>query len=220
MQERLASAIEGIDRVVINAARLIAGAHRLGVPVIMTEQYGKRLGRIVPELRARAPAGSVVDKVHFSALVEPACAERFAALGRGQVVVAGTETHVCVLQTTLALKEAGYEPYLVVDVASSGNAIDRETAVTRLRDAGVAIVTTEMVLFEWLARADPEAFSELLPLIKSQTLPTVAACRSRKSHPPEKSSEISPNDFARSSPHACTADVEKHVRTSGGEFGG
>ncbi len=199
MQERLASAIEGIDRVVINAARLIAGAHRLGVPVIMTEQYGKRLGRIVPELRARAPAGSVVDKVHFSALVEPACAERFAALGRGQVVVAGTETHVCVLQTTLALKEAGYEPYLVVDVASSGNAIDRETAVTRLRDAGVAIVTTEMVLFEWLARAD---------------------CRSRKSHPPEESSEISPNDFARSSPHACTADVEKHVRTSGGEFGG
>lgn len=170
MQERLAPAIEGIERVMTNAARLMSGARRLGVPILVTEHYAKGLGRTVPELRALAPDDSVVEKVHFSALAEPGCQERFAALGRGQVVIAGAEAHVCVLQTALSLKDAGYATYLAVDAVSSRKAIDRETAVARLRDAGIAVVTTEMVLFEWLARAGTDAFRDVLPLIKSETL--------------------------------------------------
>ncbi len=175
MQERLAPAIEGIERVMTNAARLMTGARRLGVPILVTEHCAKELGPTVAELRALTPAGSVVEKVHFAALAEPACRERFAALGRKQVVVAGTEAHVCVLQTVLSLKQAGYAPYLAVDAVSSRQAIDRETAVARLRDAGIAVVTTEMVLFEWLARADTAAFRDILPLIKSETLSAMTA---------------------------------------------
>lgn len=171
MQEKLVPALEQPERVVANAARLLTAAKRLGVPALATEHCPKGIGHTVSPLRSLVPSGAVLEKVHFAASAEATCAARFAALDRPQVVVAGAEAHVCVLQTTLALKEAGYAPYLVVDAISSRKAIDRETAVTRLRDAGVVAVTTEMVLFEWLARGDTAEFKDILPLIKSDKLP-------------------------------------------------
>jgi nicotinamidase-related amidase len=171
MQEKLVPALEQPERVVANAARLLTGAERLGVPALATEHCPQGIGHTVSPLRGLVPAGGVMEKVHFAASAEDACAARFAALDRPQVVVAGAEAHVCVLQTTLALKEAGYAPHLVVDAISSRKAIDRETAVVRLRDAGVVAVTTEMVLFEWLARGDTAEFKDILPLIKSDELP-------------------------------------------------
>jgi nicotinamidase-related amidase len=167
MQEKLVPAVELPDRVVANAARLMTGAARLEVPILLTEHYPKGIGPIVPALRALAPPDGVLEKIHFDALSEPACAERFAALDRPQAVVAGTEAHVCVLQTALGLKQAGFEPYLVIDAVSSRKPEEKTAAVARLRDAGVAAVTTEMVLFEWLARGDTAEFRDLLPLIKS-----------------------------------------------------
>ena len=91
MQERLVPAVEHHDRVVTNAARLMTGAARLEVPVLLTEHYPKGIGPVVPALRERAPTNSVLEKIQFCALSEPACAKRFAALRRQQVVVAGTE---------------------------------------------------------------------------------------------------------------------------------
>ncbi len=170
MQEKLVPAVEQPDRVVANAVRLMTGAARLDVPILLTEHYPKGIGPIVPALRELAPADAALEKIHFDAVSEPACAERFAALGRSQAVVAGTEAHVCVLQSTLGLKRAGYEPYLVVDAVSSRKPGDKAAAVARLRDVGVAAVTTEMVLFEWLARGDTAEFRDLLPLIKSDLL--------------------------------------------------
>ncbi len=167
MQEKLVPAVEQPDRIVANAARLMAGAARLEVPTLLTEHYPTGIGPVVPTLRALAPAGAVLEKIYFDAASEPACAKRFAALGRPQVVVAGTEAHVCVLQTTLGLKQAGFEPYLVVDAVSSRKSEDKAVAIVRLRDAGVAAVTTEMVLFEWLGRGDTAEFRDLLPSIKS-----------------------------------------------------
>ncbi len=178
MQEKLVPAVEQPDRVVANAARLMTGAARLEVPILLTEHYPKGIGPIVPALRDLAPAGAVLEKIHFDAVSEPACAERFAALDRPQAVIAGTEAHVCVLQSALGLKQAGYEPYLVVDAVSSRNATDKAAAVARLRDAGVAAVTTEMVLFEWLARGDTAEFRDLLPLIKAESpVPTENSVR-------------------------------------------
>jgi nicotinamidase-related amidase len=170
MQEKLVPVVEQPDRVVANAARLMTGAARLGVPILLTEHYPKGIGPTVPALRELAPAGAVLEKIHFDALSEPAFAEHLAALDRPQAVVAGTEAHVCVLQSALGLKQAGYRPYLVVDAVSSRRPEDKETAVARLRDAGVAAVTTEMVLFEWLARGDTTEFTDLLGLIKGDHL--------------------------------------------------
>ena len=170
MQEKLVPAVKQPDRVVANAVRLMIGAARLKVPILLTEHYPKGIGPVVAELRELAPPDGVLEKIHFDALSEPACAQRFAALDRPQAVVAGTEAHVCVLQTALGLKQAGYEPYLVVDAVSSRKPEDKVAAMVRLRDAGMAAVTTEMVLFEWLARGDTAEFRDLLGLIKGDRL--------------------------------------------------
>ena len=171
MQEKLVPAVQDHERVVANAARLMSGADRLGIPVFLTEHYARGIGHTVPPLRELAPANAVLEKIHFCAVAEPDCERRFAALRRPQAVVAGTEAHVCVLQTALGLAEAGYETYVVVDAVASRKPDDKAAAIVRLHDAGVGGVTTEMVLFEWLARGDTEEFRDLLPLIKSTPAP-------------------------------------------------
>ena len=167
LQEKLVPAIAGAARIVANAKALMQAAGRLGIPLSVTEHCAGRIGPTVPELRALAADEAIVAKTYFSGLVEGPLGDRLAALDRPQVIVAGTETHVCVLQTTLDLKAAGYEPCLVADATGTRHDIDRDVAIARMRDAGVAIVTTEMVLFEWLERGDSEDFAALLPLIKA-----------------------------------------------------
>ena len=167
MQEKLVPAVRDHERAVANAARLMTGAARLEVPILVTEHYPRGIGHTVPELRELAPANAVLEKIHFCAVAEPDCERRFAELRRPQAVVAGTEAHVCVLQTVLGLADAGYETYVVIDAVASRKASDQEAAILRLHDAGTSGVTTEMVLFEWLARGDTEEFRDLLPLIKS-----------------------------------------------------
>ena len=80
------------------------------------------------------------------------------------------ETHVCVLQTAISLKEAGYRPHVAVDAVSSRRQADKEAALDRMRDLGIGLVTGEMVIFEWLERGDDAAFRDLLPLIKGATV--------------------------------------------------
>ncbi len=168
VQERLALAVLERERVVANAVRLVEAAKRLKVPVLMTEHCGEKIGPLLPELRDRVPDDAILPKVHFAAAREPACAARFSELRRSQCVIAGMETHVCVLQTAISLKEAGYHPHVVSDAVSSRKTIDKETALERLRDSAIGLVTTEMVIFEWLERGDDEAFGDLLPMIKKE----------------------------------------------------
>jgi len=167
LQEKLVPAIAGAGRIVANAKTLMQAAGRLGIPLSVTEHCADRIGPIVPELRSLAPEEAIIGKRYFSGVVEGPLGDRLAALGRPKVIVGGTETHVCVLQTTLDLKAAGYAPCLVADATGTRHDIDRDVAVARMRDAGVTIVTTEMVLFEWLERGDSEDFAALLPLIKA-----------------------------------------------------
>lgn len=166
VQERLAPAVKERQRVVANAVRLVEAAKRLQVPIFMTEHCAEKIGPVLPELRDRVPDAAILPKVHFAAAREPACAAPLSELRRSQCVIAGMETHVCVLQSAISLKEAGYLPHVVSDAVSSRQTVDKETALERLRDTGVGLVTTEMVIFEWLERGDDEAFGDLLPLIK------------------------------------------------------
>ncbi len=167
LQEKLVPAIDGIDRVLANAKTLMTAADRLGIPITLTEHCPERIGHTVDVLRSLAPADSIIRKSYFSGLAEQPLTERMTALDRPTVIVAGTETHVCVLQTVLDLKAAGYAPCLVVDATGTRHDVDREVAMSRLERAGVGMVTTEMVLFEWLERGDTPEFQALLPLIKA-----------------------------------------------------
>ena len=168
VQEKLAPAVLEREQVMANAIRLVKSAQRLAVPVLMTEHCGSRIGPLLPELRSLVPPDAILPKVHFAAGREEACRAHFSGLGSPQCVIAGMETHVCVLQSAISMKETGYRPHVVTDAVSSRRTHDKETALERLRDAGVALVSTEMVIFEWLERGDDEAFRDLLPIIKGE----------------------------------------------------
>lgn len=166
IQEKLAPAIHEGAAAIANNRRLLAGARRLGIPVMVSEQYVRGLGPTVAELLP-LPAGTErFEKLHFSCTREPGFLERLATTDRRQIIVTGMETHVCVLQTVLGLLEAGYTVFLVEDAASSRTPANRAAAIARMRDAGARIVTTEMVLFEWLQKAGTDDFRALLPLIR------------------------------------------------------
>jgi nicotinamidase-related amidase len=164
LQERLMPAIDGAGDVVANAGRLLAAAEQLGVPVLMTEQNPKGLGPTVPELVRPDGSVPVVAKMEFDA-----CRARgvLDALPPGHhIVVAGCEAHVCVLQTVLGLLDRSRRAYVVADAVGSRRPENKAAALARLDRAGAEIVTTEMVLFEWLGTADDPSFRSIVGLIK------------------------------------------------------
>ncbi len=163
-QERLAPAIAGGDAALANIALLLKAASRLGVPVLATEHYPRGLGPLAAALRTGLAPEAIVEKIHFAATGEPGFGERIEALGRSCAVIAGMETHVCVLQTCLGLlgRGGGLRVVVVADACASRYEIDKRTALERLAAAGATVATTEMVLFEWLERGDTPAFKELI----------------------------------------------------------
>lgn len=157
LQERLQPAIDDAAGVLETSIWLTKLAKQLEVPVICTEQYPRGLGSTVPELRACLPAAAIIEKIHFSAV---AGGGLFRAAGgdRPQFVVAGTEAHVCVLQTVLDLLAAGRQVYVVKDAVGSRRSADKALALSRMRSHGADIVSREMVAFEWLRQAGTDVF--------------------------------------------------------------
>lgn len=166
MQERLVPAMQAPARTIRNARILLQAAERTGVPALVTEQYPEGLGPTIPEIRKAAGASPVLAKMHFSCMEDSGFAGAFRALGRKQAILTGMEAHICVMQTAASLVEEGFSVFVVSD-ATASRTLESETAcLARLSAAGVSIVTTEMVVFEWLGKAGTAAFREMLPLIK------------------------------------------------------
>lgn len=188
-QERLMPAMGATAEVVANAARLAQAARQLAVPVFVTEQNAPKLGPTVADLRsALGDYARVFPKMMFSAVEEglgewlkpapkpvqgnarslPRHLQKPAVQGpdRGTIVLAGCEAHVCLLQTALDLLEDEMDVWVVVDACSSRTERNRDAAFDRLAGAGVELVTTEMVLFEWLRGAEHPLFKEIQSLIK------------------------------------------------------
>lgn len=166
VQEGLIPVMAEPRRVYRGCAMLMRGAARLGIPILVSEQYPKGIGHTVGELLDLAPEGSVMEKIHFSCAHDPAIKARVDGLERPQLVLAGIEAHVCVLQTALGFKAAGYDVAVVADASGSRLEANHQAAMARMAAAGVQVATTEMVLFEWLHRAGTAEFKDLIKLIK------------------------------------------------------
>lgn len=162
-QARLMPAIHEGEAVLANARKLLDAATILDVPTVFTEQNAKGLGPTVAALAPADPA-TVQHKMSFDAVRAGGFLER--APKNRAVVVAGCEAHVCVLQTCLGLIDAGRKLYLVRDAVGSRRVESKETAIRRLEKHGAEIVTTEMVLFEWIETAEHPRFRDVLKLVK------------------------------------------------------
>src|SRR5688572_19403501 len=144
VQDKLLGAISGKDRVVDRCVRLVRAARLLDIPITLSEQYPQGLGPTADPIReAFANAGIVVDKVEFSCLKNEPLRERLHEMrrrGRPQVVIAGIEAHVCVLQTAIDLEAQGFEAFVVADATGSRSKLNRKLAIGRLLKSGVDVV--------------------------------------------------------------------------------
>lgn len=163
IQQKLMPAIANGKQVLDNAQRLLEAARLLEIPRVFTEQNPEGLGATEPRLTAGEDE-PVLEKMSFDACRSHGAHTLMA--GREQLVVAGCEAHVCVLQTVLGLLEAGRQVYVVSDAVGSRSPDNRLAALQRVADHGAEIVTAEMVLFEWLRDAGHPNFRDILALIK------------------------------------------------------
>jgi nicotinamidase-related amidase len=164
MQERLLPAVAGADRIVANAGILLTAAQEMAVPVTMSEQYPKGLGPTLPALAG--DRAEVLAKTEFSCLANVTLAHRLAHLRRRQLIILGVEAHVCVLQTVLEAAAAGFTVFVVADATGAREEASRDAALSRMAAARAEVVTTEMVVFEWLRDAAAPAFRSLSRLIR------------------------------------------------------
>ena len=159
-QQRLVPAIHDSETVVARAVRLAEAAQLLGVPVCATEQYPAGLGPTVAELAGHPQ--NVVAKTRFSGVADPTLLPPTAR----EVVVTGVEAHVCVLQTVAELLESEHRVVVVADAVGSRDPADRDAALERMRGHGAEVVTSEMVLFEWLRDSTHPRFREVQKLLR------------------------------------------------------
>ena len=158
LQTGLLPVIDGGEQAVEEAAWLAGLSGLLEVPVWLTEQYPAGLGPVDPRLRSAAPEARSWEKVHFDAHQEPGFAKSLAELGRKQVVICGSEAHICVLQTALGLLAADYRVYWLVEATASRRREEARLASERVVAAGGVVISADMAAYEWLERCDDERF--------------------------------------------------------------
>jgi nicotinamidase-related amidase len=166
LQESYRGKLHREDGVIAAARRMIEAAGILGVPVVVTEQYPKGLGRTRAEIAEKLPPGAdTIEKTSFSALGSPTLVERLAALDRSQVVVLGIETHVCVNQTIHDLLARGFGVHAVRDAITSRFALEDQTGWSKIVGSGAVATTAECALFEWLGDAKTPEFKAIHKLV-------------------------------------------------------
>ena len=166
IQEKLLPALYEPDAAIGRSAILMQAAHRIAIPVTISEQYRKGLGPTDLRIEKFRGNARVFEKMHFSCADDPAILAHVTSLGRRQLVICGVETHVCVLQSALGFQKRGWDVAVVADAATSRKAASHDLALSRLRHAGVSVVNVEMALFEWMNVAGTAEFKEISKLIK------------------------------------------------------
>ena len=163
IQERLIPVIHQHEEVIHNANILLKGMEILGVPVIVTEQYPKGLGNSCKEIILGDDA-KVMEKITFSCLGNDYIKESVQT--KKQIIICGVEAHICVLKTALDLLDEGYQVHLITDAVSSRKKENKQVAIERMKQSGVFISSTEMILFQLLDKAGTEEFKLISKLIK------------------------------------------------------
>ncbi|MDA3818503.1 MAG: hydrolase [Prolixibacteraceae bacterium] len=166
IQERLFPVMSNKESLLESNKKLLAGAQVLDLPVLVTQQYTKGLGETLPELSELIKDFSPIEKTVFSCYDEPDFISALEEKDRQNVVITGIESHVCVLQTAIDLKEAGYNPVVVFDCVSSRKESDKALALERFRHEGIMVTGMESLLFELTRGAKEPGFKEISKIVK------------------------------------------------------
>jgi nicotinamidase-related amidase len=166
IQERLLPHIYEYDLLIHNTEILIKGIQALDIPIIVTEQYTKGLGFTVEPIRKQFSSFEPVEKISFSCCDNEEFSGKLKSLSTKFAIIAGIETHVCVLQTALDLLDNGCTPVVVADCVSSRKLNDKKVALYRICQSGGVITTYESILFELTRFAGNDTFKAISKLVK------------------------------------------------------
>jgi len=166
VQEKLVPAIHNQEEVVKKTIQLLNGLKTLDCPVIFTQQYTKGLGMTVPEIVETQENFQYIEKITYSCLDTEEVKETLKKLGKKTVIIAGLETHICVMQTVRDLIADGYQVYLAADCISSRTAFNYQVGMERMKQEGAVISSVESVLFEMLVKAGTPEFKTISKIIK------------------------------------------------------
>jgi len=166
VQEKLTPHIFKHELISSNTVLLIRGLRVLDIPLILTQQYTRGLGETITSISEAIGNIMPVEKISFSCCDEPVFIEKLGQLGRKNIIIAGIEAHVCILQTVLDLMDKDYLPVVVEDCISSRKKRDIKTAVKRMRQEGALITTYESILFELTRFAGTDVFKQISRIIK------------------------------------------------------
>ena len=162
VQERLAPAMDNPREVINGCAQLIGVARELNIPCIISEQYPQGLGQTMIDLRNEAASDVIYcPKLEFSCLKNTEIGQQIKKHNKKQIIIAGVETHICVVQTAIDLKLAGYDVFVVSNACSSRQQLQHVLGLQRLMHSGIDVVSSEMVIFEWLEKAGTEEFKSI-----------------------------------------------------------
>jgi nicotinamidase-related amidase len=168
IQDKLLAAIPTAETLIRNAGFLMDVAALLTIPIRATEQYPKGLGPTNAAIARRLPQ-PIPAKTAFSCCGAEGLLHELRALNRGQIVLVGMETHVCVSQTAFDLLEAGFHVVLPVDALASRFALDAEVALRRLERGGATVTTVEAIAFEWVRDASHPQFKNVSKLVRERS---------------------------------------------------
>ena len=169
VQEKLMPVIEDSSWTIARCGLLLEAAREMDIPLLASEQYRKGLGETVAALKEKIGSAPLLEKMHFSCCEDDAMMAHIEAArqkGRRQCVLAGVESHICVMQTALDLKARSFDVYVAADAVSSRRADDKDAAMKRLRHENISVITSEMAVFEWLGVSGTESFKKISKLVK------------------------------------------------------
>lgn len=166
-QEAFRSAVPDFSLVASRISMALRGFQILNVPVIVTEQYPKGLGKTAEEiLFTLPPEFEFIDKTAFSSCGAQSFKDRLQALSVSQVVICGLEAHICVNQTAHDLLDQGFQVHLLTDAVASRFSADKQAGIAKMQMSGVVPSSVEMSLFELMRDSTHEQFKEIQNLIK------------------------------------------------------
>ena len=163
MQEKLMMAMNETKACEEKAAMLLKGLQVLSIPTVIVQQYTKGLGHTLPSLYEAAGTTEYCEKASFSCCRNKAVLE---SMGKKNILVMGTEAHICVLQSCIDLKAAGFQPVMVVDAVASRREADKKIAIERAIQEGILVTTAEAVLFELTLDSTNPCFKAISKLVK------------------------------------------------------
>jgi nicotinamidase-related amidase len=165
-QEKLLKAFKEPEKFLPNCAKIIKFAKIMKLPILWTEQYPKGLGVTVDEIKIELADLNPIEKQSFSCFGEPGFVDALARNTFDQVMICGIETHICVAQTVLDGIACGYQMHVITDACGSRKKQDHKIGLRKVERAGAVLATSEMAMYEILARSDAQEFREVLQIVK------------------------------------------------------